>query len=239
MQPDSTEDFDFEAFAKISLATSFRYFLTMEKALGADTRRYLKKCVELASSREDGTPIGSDQYAELGFWYRGLARAFLTYVEGLLFMMRRIVIYAEERHEISLSTAEGTLVRELEYSMNPRRKRIEERSKPNRFLENFVLTFKLFPQVFGSKYQIDYGDDGWEKMQRVVKYRNDITHPKSPQDTLLAPEAPNLIRDASTWFFECMSQLVSSVDAEKLDRNMKETVKMPEMQRILLDRRTD
>lgn len=209
----------------------------MEKALGADTRRYMDECLRLKAETDGASPLSQEHYAELGFWYRGLARALLTYIEGILFVMRRLIIYAEERGEIELSAGEATLVRELEYTLNVGRKKIQERARTNRFLENFVISFELFPRVFGSSFRIDYGTHGWEKLQRLVKLRNDLTHPKSVHDTLLAPEMPNLIRDAATWFFTCMRDFIGSVDSKRLERSMRETAAMPEMKRLLAERR--
>jgi hypothetical protein len=228
-------DFDFEDLARLSRATSFQYFKTMEKALGADTRRYMDECLKVKEERGE-SPLSQEEYAELGFWYRGLARELLTYVEGLLFVMRRLVVYAEERGEIRLTPGEGALMRELDYTFNLSRKRIEEKPRYNRFLENFILAFQHFPQVLGSSFEVDYGAHGWEKMQRLVKMRNSLTHPKSVNDTLLIPEMPNVIRDAAIWFFGCMRDLTATVDGQLLEQSFKETAKMPEMQKLLAER---
>jgi len=237
VKDNDSQAFDIEDLAKLSPATGFQYFRAMEKALGADTRRYMDQCLRVKAETEGTGPLSQEQYTELGFWYRGLARALLTYVEGMLFVMRRLIIYAEQRGELDLSAAEITVVREVEYTVNVSRKKIKERSRPNRFLENFVVSFQLFPQVFGSSYRVDYGTQGWEELQQLVKLRNDLTHPKSVHDTILAPEMPNLIRDAATWFFTCMRDLMVSVDADGLERSMKETAAMPEMRKLLSERR--
>ena len=96
-----------------------------------------------------------------------MVRSFITEVEGLLFVMRQIVVWAAERHEVELSTAEASLVREQEFFVNVKRKRIEERDRSNRLLENFFLSFNLFPKVLRSSFTIDYGSHGWEMFQRV------------------------------------------------------------------------
>jgi hypothetical protein len=106
--------------ARLSRAMSFQYFKNMDKALGSDTRRYMKECLELKRLMNGDAPLTQEEYSELGFWYRGLARAMLTYVEGLLFVMRQLVIYAEERGEIRLSPGESVLVREVAYSIKPK-----------------------------------------------------------------------------------------------------------------------
>lgn len=228
-------NFELEGFARLSRATSFQYFKSMEKALGADTRRYMNECLKLKGERSE-SPLSQEEYAELGFWYRGLARELLTYIEGLLYVMRQLIAYSEERGEISLSPGESALVREVDYLFNLGRKRVEEKPRHNRFLENFILAFRFFPQVLGSRFEVDYGAHGWEKLQRLVKMRNDLTHPKSVHDTLLSPEMPNVIRDAAGWFFGCMRDLIATADTQLLEQSFKETARMPEMQKLLADR---
>jgi hypothetical protein len=89
--------------------------------------------------------------------------------------------------------------------------------------------------VLGFKFEVDYSIQGWEKMRNLVKMRNNLTHPKSVHDTLLAPEMPNIISDAAAWFFTCMRDLTASTDIKLIDQSLKETAKMPEMQRLLAE----
>jgi hypothetical protein len=149
----------------------------------------------------------------------------MSYVEGLLYVMRRLIIFAHERGEIELSPGDSVLVRETVFTFNVRRKRIEEKDAPNRLLENFVLTFSLFPKVFASEFEVNYGDHGWEKFQMLVKMRNILTHPKSVNDTLLAPELPNTLRDATVWFYTNMDNFFRSVDVAKPNENFKPKIK--------------
>jgi hypothetical protein len=73
-------------------------------------------------------------------------------------------------------------------------------------------------------------------MRRLVDLRNDLTHPKQFQATILRPELANVISDAATWFFGCMSDLEGSADTALLEQSFRETAKMPEMQRLLAKR---
>jgi hypothetical protein len=222
---------DLEDFAKLSRYTGFQYFCTMVTALGADTKRYQAECIKLKDLLSSQEQLTQEAYAELGFWYRGYARAFLIFVEGLLFVMRRLVCHAEERGEIDLVRGESHLIRETEYSVQGNR--VNERSRPNRLIGNFTLTFRLFPQVFGSPFTVDYSNNGWEQFQRLVRFRNDLTHPKSAKDTLLHAELINTIRDAAAWFFQCMGSITSSADATLMERSYRDTVAMPKVQKLL------
>ncbi len=222
-----------EELAKLSAAASFNYFATMSKSLNRDTVRCVGFCRALKDQLVEGKSKMEDLTEDLDFWYRTLLRAFITEVEGMLFVMRQIVVWASERGEIELSTAEAALIREQEFVINVARKRIEERDRSNRLLENFFLTFSLFPKVFRSSFQVDYGNHGWEMFQRVVKVRNSITHPKNPGDLVLHPNMYNVVLDAFSWFHECIHQLLDQADHEFLVRSHAETSLDPRFHEIL------
>ena len=88
----------------------------------------------------------------------------MSYVEGMLYVMRRIIIFAHDRGEIELELGEAVLIREISFAFNTSKKRVTSRENSNRILENFILTFRLLPKAFGSAFKIDYGNDGWEKI---------------------------------------------------------------------------
>ena len=142
--PSST--FEFEDFAKLSVAASFSYFGVMSNALQKDTRRCMDICLDLKAKIPPGEQsVDQESYTDLNFWYPNLVRAFVTEVEGLLFVMRRIAVWAHDRGEIDMSTAEAVLARETEYRIDVRRKRVEERERSNRLLENFIWLFLYSP----------------------------------------------------------------------------------------------
>ena len=214
-----------EDFARLSRYTSFLYFSAMSKVLGADTERYAKTCAELMAHNDDA--LTPQAYAELGFWVRGRARAFLIFVEGLLFVMRRLILYAEERREIELSRGESHLIRETDYVLHG--EQIDERPRFIQLKDSLRLTLRLFPQVFGSNFQPDYSGDGWVKFQRLVALRNALTHPKLATDTLLNAELPNTIRDAALWFYDCVRGILGSLNNAMMEESQQKTAAMPEV----------
>jgi hypothetical protein len=230
---ESTENnVEIEDMARLSLWMGFHYFSVMNDALRKDTDRCSRECQNL-SAVAGSDQITSEAYSELGFWYRNLTRSFMSYVEGILYVMRRLIIFSHERGEMGLSPGEAVLVRETDFTVNIKRKRIEERDTPNRLLENFILTFSIFPRVFGSEFKVNYGHHGWEKFQALVKMRNALTHPKSVEDTLLRPELPNTVRDALVWFYTNMNNLFDSVDVARLEADRRRTLQSDEiMQQI-------
>jgi hypothetical protein len=232
MRQSIEDSFAFEDMARLSRAMGFQYFRVMNDELRKDADRCSKECLK-ARAVTGSVQITPEAYAELGFWYRNLARSFMSYVEGILYVMRRLIIFAHERGEIELSPGEAVLVRETDFTFNIRRKRIEERDASNRLLENFILTFSIFPRVFASEFEVNYGDHGWEKFQALVNMRNALTHPKSIEDTLLRPELPNTVRDASVWFYTNMNDFFGSVDAITLYEDFRRSAQRDEVRQLI------
>jgi hypothetical protein len=228
---------DFELLATLSVSTGFQYFKAMNEALAADTQRCLKECLDLKKQDDPTTPIDPYHYKEMSFWYRNLARASMAYVEGLLYVMRQLIVASEERDEIELTEGERWLVKERTFSFNPeakdRKKRIKERGRFNRLSENFVLALDLFPRVFGSTYEVDFSGEGWRSMKSLIELRNSVTHPKTVEDVLLRADAPGMIQSATLWFLDVMKGIFQSVDLQMIEEDMRKTANSPEMRELL------
>ena len=189
----------------------------MQKALHRDTAQCQKKCKELKkkylTNRNRKRRIPQKHYQELEFWYRMLLRTFCSEIEGLCYVMRSIVSWAEDRGDITLTPAEGTLIREQEYYYNSRRKRIETRTgRFNRTLDNILISLQLFPRVFKSDFQTDFSKHGYQHFQHAIELRNIVTHPKEPGDLHKLTEIIPALSEGAAWFYDCMGELFASID---------------------------
>src|SRR5688500_8894151 len=101
---------EFEELGRHGIAPSCMYFQATFEALARDTRRCFDACAEIreaitsAKSMTNEAPV--DLYFDQDFWRRALLRSFLSEVEGLLFVMRRIILWAHDRGELQLSIGE-------------------------------------------------------------------------------------------------------------------------------------
>ena len=232
MKRQRREPDEFRRFAKLGRATGFQYFKAMNDVLLFDYQVALREVVQRKSALPEG-PIPQEQYRELGFWYRTLARSFLSFVEGLLYVMRQLTLDAIERGEIKATAAEQMALAETTYAVNVDGKRVEQRDSTNRLLENVVLTLGFFPPIFGSSARPNYSKHGWRAFQDLVRLRNDITHPKAVRDVLLQPELPNTVRDAADWFLGFMSELFGSADPAVLHQSHQEILRDPSLLKAL------
>lgn len=213
-----------EELARQGALASVRYFGAMGKILRSDSERCAAKCKELRSAflkQSEGERVRNQSlYSDLDFWYRNLLRAFCSELEGMLFVMRQIVVWAHEREEISLTPAELTLVYERSYKVNVQKKRIEERDGQfNRLLETFVLVFILFPRVFNSNFSVDYSENGWQCLQNVITARNDMVHPKGIGSMVMPARIFQDLPDAMSWFYGTIGEMMRVMLREQRNAN--------------------
>lgn len=225
---------DFEGLGRHGIAPSFMYFSAMFNALSRDAKRCFVACddvreaIRLTESAAKEVPV--ELYFDQDFWRRALLRSFLSEVEGLLFVMRRIILWAHDRGELPLSVGEACMLREQDFAFDARKRKVIERHRFNRLQDNFILTFSIFPKVFGSTFVVDYGGVGWDCFQRAVDARNSITHPKSIGDVLLAGSIYNATADAISWFHESLSNILATADKEMIESNRATLFQEPRFQ---------
>jgi hypothetical protein len=94
--------------------------------------------------------------------------------------------------------------------------------------QNFRLTLRLFPRVFGSQFEVNYSATGRAKFRRLVELRNELTHPKTAVDSLLKAELPNTIMDAALWFFDVIPRIFAGSDRVMMEESARRTAEMSE-----------
>ena len=202
-------DADFEELAKQDLVAGIQHLARMDELFHQDTLRCLHKCNELGQQYERFS-VDRELFREYQFWSRTLLRAFFAHVEGLSYVMRRMVLWAHERGECELSIEEASLLREESYHYNVRRKRIEARDSPNRFLENLLLAFDLFPRALGTEFKPQLSDHRWDSFQKALAARHAITHPKKVEEFILTGETILYLKESVVWFGQLIQDMLSA-----------------------------
>lgn len=200
---------DFEELAKRDLVAGIKHLSLMDDLFHQDTLRCLRKCHEL-EQQSDQFSADRELFREYQFWCRTLLRAFFAHVEGLSYVMRRMVLWAHERGECELSIEEISLLREKSYSYNVRRKKIEGKDSPNRFLENLLLAFDLLPKALGAEFKLQFSDHRWDSFQKALAARHSITHPKTVEEFILTGETIFYLKDSVVWFGQHIKGIVNA-----------------------------
>jgi hypothetical protein len=157
-------------------------------------------CFEYANNSENG----DKKY----FWYRNTLRAFFSYVDGIVFTLKDIILWAHARSEISLTASELLILKETRPLFQ--RGKVIEVSQNNPFNVNFEISMIFFPKVFRSDFILNKSDHRYGVFKQTLQYRNSVTHPKKIEDYLLPPEGVKDLRNSIIWFAETMKMLMTS-----------------------------
>lgn len=127
---------------------------------------------------------------------RDLIRTALAAVEGLVGYYRDQVISIAADLD-ALSADERIALSELFTTVDSRGKVSQQvRHLPTKVMFRLVtnIATKVNPGL-----QIDFGDDGWERLQTAIDVRNRITHPKTIEDLIVNDENINVAVSAVSW----------------------------------------
>lgn len=157
-----------------SLQESFDLFLRKQATqLHEDTALCLRLYFEQLAVSYKAINDGSRELtiaSRMNWWDRTLTRSFFTEVEGVLFVVQKIVLWAVDRGEITIDSEEKMRNNIGDGPYLP-------------MLKTFELTFSCFA-LLGQR-QVDYQDNGWSKFHRSHAFRNSFTHPKDTSDLAL------------------------------------------------------
>jgi len=145
----------------ICLGLYFQHLASAYKSIGAGSQ-------ELAFAGSQELAVIS----RMDWWDRTLTRSFFTEVEGVLFLVQKVILWAVDRSEIEIDS--------------------EEEMRRNIGDGPFAPMLKTFKEVFScftrlGQGEIDYQDSGWAKFLLSHDYRNSFTHPKTTSDLALPP----------------------------------------------------
>ena len=141
------------------------------------------------------------------FAHRSLVRAHFALIEGLSFQLRQVTLASLIDTDF-LTSAEIALLREERYSIdssgNPKTQEVF-----NSFLPSLLFSIRCYLKNHGASYQVNTTCDGWLSMQKAVKIRNRVTHPKNVESLELSDQDLKNFRDAAIWWKNTMLEMFS------------------------------
>lgn len=130
---------------------------------------------------------------------RHFVRAVMAYIEGMTYRMKQIALCFSRLPREEITDAEKALLREVRFDLTQSG---ETKEKPY-FLsteENVRFAFKVTAKVFRVPFQLDTQSDGWKALQKIIKVRHRLMHPKTPQNLDISEEELSLAIQAAWWF---------------------------------------
>jgi hypothetical protein len=151
----------------------------------------------------------TELHKEFQFNVRQLIRTFFAEVDGTLFAMRQVVLWAHERGELDLSPAEVAVLREETYRFNPRNRQVEAKDAFNSTKDSFLIAFTYLPRLLVPAFKLGLSDNGWECFQRLLDVRHELTHPKRSTRFVVDSEIiTTTLPRARVWYYELLKEAV-------------------------------
>lgn len=149
-------------------------------------------------------------YALLQFELRQLIRTFFAEVEGTVYSLRQVILWAHERGEIELSIPETALLREEAYRFDSGTKRAKAITAFSSTLDSFLLTLTIVPRVFKSSASLNLSQYGWQAFRELLEVRNAVTHPKELLNLVVdAQVITKVLPAARTWYYKTLLAMVA------------------------------
>jgi hypothetical protein len=133
---------------------------------------------------------------------RLLVRSIFAFVEALTYSIKTLTLTSLDIWK--LSTAERSLAADECYDLSTSGSVTTRRAKLHT-LANIRFAFDILAKVEGNEFQLDVSQGGWQLLQRSMKIRDRLMHPKAASDLRVSDEE---IRDSVRAFMWFEKQLV-------------------------------
>ena len=139
-------------------------------------------------------------------WRRLYVRSVFAALEAILAQLKAHIKTVRLFDDIALSRTQLRKLNEFytHVDQNGKRKRKHHRLP---FLENVCFTLKLYAYSSYVFTEIDISTPGWHALERSVKVRNRITHPKTPEGIIVSNAEFKQALIAFRWFMQTHANL--------------------------------
>jgi len=163
--------------------------------------------------------VAIGKQANTPFAQRMLVRTHFAFVEGLTHQLCQVASASVSLAPEVFTPAEHAMLRGETYDLDEQGHAI---SRPARLPLNSRIRLALaaYPRIHGAEFTPDFGGTGWESLQRAIKVRDRLMHPKSSQElTLSDTDLGSVVRGAA-WFRDTVLALLRSCEeADKRHRD--------------------
>ncbi|GGG93354.1 hypothetical protein [Pedobacter zeae] len=145
-------------------------------------------------------PFFEGQNLNNQFYRRILLKNFFAVIETYLYISREMVLVKSliDRDNDGLSWEEMSLLNQKKAGLNAKGEVIATDTYQN-FIPSFRFSLSIFAKAFDSEMP-DFSDIRFNHLQKMIKRRNDLTHPKSHQDISITDEEIKMLIPMFGWF---------------------------------------
>lgn len=141
------------------------------------------------------------------FYRRLFLRNLFSIIETYIFVTKELVKnrLVIDKNSIQVSWSELAALNEKKVVLDTQGK-VEVKEDFQKFEPSLRFTLNIFANVFGSSLP-NYGDSNFDKLKKLSKRRNDITHPKSLEELIISDQEVKDSVSMFTWFIQTHAQI--------------------------------
>lgn len=126
---------------------------------------------------------------------RTLTRAMFAEIEASMYLFRQSSLDPMGGAEIELNESEKALLKEEDYEISEKGM-VRVRPYFGKFLPTFRFVVAMFIKANCLQTAIDYSTGGWDALQKAIKIRNRLTHPRVPIDLEVTDDELDIVAAA-------------------------------------------
>ncbi len=173
--------------------------------LEADVERLVDALLVLTSDVKLAANLS--QVADTQFARRTYVRAVFAQIEGNINLMANVIVEAQKREEITLTTEDVELLLEERRSTDATGS-VVIRPKFVPVRDRITPVMELFVSIYGGSFKPDKRTTGWERFLKAMELRNRVTHPKNASSFDIAEPDLDDVRAAREWFATTVERLL-------------------------------
>jgi len=125
--------------------------------------------------------------ADYAFHARQLVRAFFAYIEGVTFSAKVCAAAHCVDNNVEITPQERFLAAEVDYTLDHKGSIIEQPAQI-KLTKNLRFAFALTEKAHGIEPRFDPSSEWWSCLQKSIKVRDRLMHPRLPEDLDISGE---------------------------------------------------
>jgi hypothetical protein len=136
---------------------------------------------------------------EAGSARRAYVRVMLSFMEGMSHALKGVLLAADQTGRFKLSVPEIFVLHEVVFQLDTKARARPVR-RPLRLKESVRFMLKLLGRCADTRFEPNFGDDGWRAFLDAIAIRNRVTHPRTRDDLWLTETDLDRVDRAVKWF---------------------------------------
>lgn len=146
------------------------------------------------------------------FWRRNYCRTIFTLLEAMTYQKKQVALEASKCFGVELLPTETNFIHEKQFYLADDGSE-KERTQNIQIKSNLKLSFHIYAKAHNGQFKLQTGDKGWESLDKAIKIRNRLTHPKGLMDIEASPQDCTIFTDTLVWYSKNYGRLVPITQA--------------------------